>query len=173
MKHYTSDQRTESREEPIFTGTFPRLEKMVASTGHSGDWVSIKNGLQFRARGGAVLNWCKDGKLQFQGPITARRGFESRILQGLAQDIHLQRLRGTQHLNNNCEENDMEAKTMPRLMTTKEASEVLRLSPKTLYGWAANDTGPIKAIRIPSGSKYIVRWRATDVNRLIEEGNDG
>lgn len=50
-----------------------------------------------------------------------------------------------------------------KLFTTKEAAEILRLSPQTLRRWACYESGPIKPVRVCRGQ---LRWRGGDLNRV-------
>jgi hypothetical protein len=49
------------------------------------------------------------------------------------------------------------------LLTTEEASALLRLTPQTLRRWACEDSGPIKPRRI--GSR--LRWPLADIKNLM------
>jgi predicted nucleotide-binding protein len=63
-----------------FTGQFDELRAVLARLGYEGEWSTIENGHQFRARDGAKLNWFpRNGTLQCQGKREIRARLESQL----------------------------------------------------------------------------------------------
>jgi predicted nucleotide-binding protein len=52
-----------------FTGSLNDLQTLLAKAGVEGDWLDIEHGHQFRAKGGAKLNWYPSkGTITYGGP---------------------------------------------------------------------------------------------------------
>lgn len=58
-----------------------------------------------------------------------------------------------------------------RLLTPREAGELMRVSPGSLANWRYEGRGPV-FIRLGDGPKPPIRYRLSDVRRFIH-GEDG
>lgn len=65
----------------ITCGNFKVLRYAVKRTGIPGEWTKDENQYQFRATGGAVLNyWKSTGTITFQGPELAAAELKAMVL---------------------------------------------------------------------------------------------
>lgn len=58
----------------------------------------------------------------------------------------------------------MNIESLPKILSTKDAAEVLNRRPQTLRKWACLGTGPIRPVRINGR----MGWRVEDLRRLID-----
>lgn len=54
----------------------------------------------------------------------------------------------------------------PDLLTTNEAADMLRLSPRTLWNWSSEGRGLLRPVKV--GSRLL--WRRSDVERVLRGG---
>jgi hypothetical protein len=67
--------------EKISCGDFKALRKIVSLIGLEGKWIETKDVCQYRATGGAVLNyWESTGTITFQGPEFAAAELKAMVL---------------------------------------------------------------------------------------------
>src|SRR4029077_9825287 len=65
-----------------FLGTTVQLRRLIATAGVQGRWRDIEGAVQFRARGGGVLNfWPSTRTLCFQGKPPVRDRLEARFIE--------------------------------------------------------------------------------------------
>src|SRR5712691_7905802 len=67
-----------------FKGSFESLCELVSSYGCKGIWGDITHGKQLRCEDGSVMNWyAGTGKIQFQGPQSAKEKLQTLVENGL------------------------------------------------------------------------------------------
>jgi protein gp37 len=72
---------TKRPENSISCGDFKAVRKIIALTGIKGEWMKTKHNYQFRAPGGAILNyWKSTGTITFQGPELAEAELKAMFL---------------------------------------------------------------------------------------------
>lgn len=70
-----------------FKGSFESFSERVSSLGCKGTWSDITHGKQLRCDDGAIMNWYTGtGKIQFQGPQTAKEKLQTLVENGLQPD---------------------------------------------------------------------------------------
>jgi hypothetical protein len=54
--------------------------------------------------------------------------------------------------------------SLPAVLTTKEAAQLINRKPQTLFKWSSQECGPIRPIRINGR----LAWRVEDLRALLE-----